>query len=74
MSVDEDEITTTVYFNGGLTTAYAYDSVTGLLAKGHALHNLDDEYNWQTGFDLAVVRAKSRLYRKIEKEIVRSTK
>lgn len=74
MSVVEDDISTEVFFNGGLTTAYTHDSITGVSAVGHALHNVEDVYDWTVGYDLAVSRSKARLYNKIVKELVKQTK
>lgn len=70
---DDDGIYVAVDFNGGLTTAYVYDEVKSISAVGHAKHNPEDEYRWEVGYDLAIARAKSRLYKKIAKQLVKET-
>lgn len=74
MFYTDGDIDTSVYFNGVITTALVYDHLTGISAKGHARHNEADEYDQDVGLTLAVSRAMSRLYRKIEKWAVKSNK
>ena len=61
--------TISVFFNGGLTTAVMSDN-EGNIAKGHALHQPDDAYDRKFGEKLAIVRAYSRYFRKVEKKLI----
>ena len=65
MFYSDDEFDITVIFNGAVTTAYVSHRDFGVLGKGNAKHNPVDVYDQQFGMDLAVARAKTRLYKKI---------
>lgn len=58
-----------VSWNGGLTTATVSHYLTGLTARAHAKHYKDDVYSQAVGSDLAIARAKARLYTKVQKRI-----
>lgn len=68
-----DNETIRVEFNGEITTVEIMDSA-GTVARGHAKHNPADDYSEQFGQALALSRASSRYFRKIEKRLVKGTK
>lgn len=68
-STDTEDVT--VIFNGALTTAWVTHNLSGLTAKAHAKHHEEDVYNQVYGSDLAIARAKSRLYNKIQKRLTK---
>jgi len=70
--MNENE-TIKVMFNGPLTTVEIVD-VRGVYARGHAKHNVEDDYTESFGQALALSRASARYFRKIEKQLVKSTK
>jgi Domain of unknown function (DUF1876) len=74
MFFSDGEIDTTIHWNGVLTTAYVTHRDFGITARGHALHNSEDIYNPEIGQTIAVSRAMSRMYKKIERETIRATK
>lgn len=62
-----------IEFNGRLTTAIIRDR-NGVTARGHALHSSPDDYSESFGQALALSRATSRYFKKVEKKLVRGTK
>jgi hypothetical protein len=62
-----------VTFSDDITTAEIWDR-QGNYARGNSKHHPDDSYVERFGQRLALARAYSRYYRKIEKQLVRSTK
>jgi hypothetical protein len=62
-----------VTFKGDLVSA-TYSDVNGITATGHALYHPDDVYSDTFGLNLAVARASSRYFRKIEKQLIRGTR
>lgn len=71
LSYSDDTYVVSVRFNGALTTAYVSHIVTGLHARGNALHFADDRYDQTFGSDLAIARAKERLYNKLVKRLTK---
>jgi hypothetical protein len=71
MFYSDNEFDTTITFNGALTTAFVSSRELGVYAKGNAKHNPEDAYDQRVGMDLAVARARSRLYSKIAKRLAR---
>ena len=72
MTYTDDSVLVSVTWRGALTTAFVYHNLTGIYAKGHAKHFEEDQYSQTVGSDLAVARAKSRLYSKISKHIAKN--
>jgi hypothetical protein len=70
--VSENE-TVLVTFSGPITTAEIWDR-KGIYARGNAKYNPEDDYTESFGQALALARATSRYFRKVEKKLVRSTK
>lgn len=70
-SYNDDDIYVSVHYNGGLTTAFITHTMTGIYAKAHAKHNVVDVYDQVFGSDLAIARAKARLYNKIQKQLAK---
>lgn len=57
-----------IVYNGALTTAHVTHILTGIRARGNSRHNPEDDYDQVFGSDLAIVRAKERLYNKLVKK------
>ena len=72
MSYVDNSTSVTVYWNGALTTALVTHLLTGVRARGHAKHYQEDTYSPVVGSDLAVARAKARLYDKVQKKIAKN--
>lgn len=70
MSYTDNSTVVDVQWEGGLTTAHVLHTLTGITARAHAKHNPEDTYSQVYGSDLAIARAKARLYNKIQKRLV----
>lgn len=69
----DDDLSTVVTFDGAITSATVYDN-DGVYARGNAKHNPADDYSATFGELLAVTRARGRYARKVERNLIRSTR
>lgn len=69
---DENE-SIIVKYMGDITTVEIYDR-HGNYARGSAKYHPDDRYTEDFGKALALARASQRYFKKIEKQLVKSTK
>jgi len=67
-----EDHTVYVIFKGSLTSAFIWDN-DGVQACGNAKQHTDDDYSEAVGEDLAIARAYTRYFRKLEKLLVKAT-
>jgi len=70
-TTDTQEITAS--FNGSLITVLITD-IDNIRGRGNALQHPDDAFDMVFGIKLALARASSRYFKKLEKALVKETK